>query len=59
MRDYNKRPQGKCPPTCEMSVYGEYVYNMYVKKMQSKGWQIPSPLPPQSPSPDQTQRGHF
>ena len=25
---YNKRPQAKCPPTCEMSVCGEYVYNM-------------------------------
>ena len=28
----NKRPQAKCPPTCEMSVCGEYVCNMYVKK---------------------------
>ena len=27
----NKRPQAKCLPTCEMSVCGEYVYNMYVK----------------------------
>ena len=26
----NKRPQAKCPPTCEMSVCGEYAYNMYV-----------------------------
>ena len=33
----NKWPQAKCPPVCEMSVYGEYVYNMYVKKMPSKG----------------------
>ena len=33
----NKRPQAKCPPTCEMSVCGEYVYIMYVKKMPLKG----------------------
>ena len=38
----NKRPQARCPPTCEMSVCGEYVYNVYVKKMTSKL----SPLPP-------------
>ena len=33
----NTRPQAKCPPTCEMSVCGEYVYNMYVKNMPSNG----------------------
>ena len=26
----NKRPQAKCPPTFEISVCGECVYNMYV-----------------------------
>ena len=28
----NKRLQAKCPQMCEMSVCGEYVYNMYVKQ---------------------------
>ena len=27
----NKRPQAKCPPTFEMSICGDYVYNIYVK----------------------------
>ena len=40
-----KRPQARCPPIYEMSVCGDYVYNKYVKKMSSKGWQIPSPPP--------------
>ena len=29
-RAYNKRPQAMCPLTFEMSVCGEYVYNIYV-----------------------------
>ena len=29
-RAYNKRPQAKCPPTFEVSVCGEYVYNIYI-----------------------------
>ena len=32
-----KRPQAKCPPTVEMSMCGEYVYDMYVKQMPSEG----------------------
>ena len=40
----NKRPQAKCPPTCEMSVYGEYVYNMYVKNAIRGDGKFP-PLP--------------
>ena len=39
---FDKRPQAKCPLMCEMSVCGEYVYNMYVKK-------IPSPHPLKAP----------
>ena len=42
----NKKPQAKCPPTCEMSVCGEYVYSMFVKKMPSQEManSLPSPL---------------
>ena len=40
----NKRPQAKCPPTCEMSVCGEYVC-MYVKKCHQRDDKFP-PLPP-------------
>ena len=52
----NKRSQAKkCPPTCEMSAYGEYVYSMYVKKSHQRRWQIsllPRPLtPPPPPAP--------
>ena len=48
----DKRPQAKCPPTCEMSVFGEYVYNMYVKNY-IKG------MANSLPSPDQTKHGPF
>ena len=34
---------------CEMSVCGEYVYNMYVKKCNQRRWQIPSPPPLKAP----------
>ena len=40
---FDKRPQAKCPPTCEMSVCGEYV-NMYVKKSEEMANSLPSPL---------------
>ena len=40
----DKRPQAKCPPTCEMSVCGEYIYTMYIKKMPSE--EMASSLPP-------------
>ena len=42
---HHKRPQAKCSPTCEMSVCGEYVYNMYVKKCHQRDGKFP-PLPP-------------
>ena len=43
----NKRPQAKCPPTCEMSVCGEYVYNMYVKNaIKGMAKYLPPPPPP-------------
>ena len=52
----NKRPQEKCPPTCEMSLCGEYVYNM-LKKCHQRDGEFPPPS--QSPSPDQTRHGPF
>ena len=57
VRGDNKRPQSKSPPTCEMSVCGEYVYNMYVKKCHQRDDEFPPPN--QSPSPDQTRHGPF
>ena len=45
-----KRPQAKCSPTCEMSVCGEYVYNMYVKKCHQRDGEFP-PLPLSKPLP--------
>ena len=32
----DKRPEAKCPPTFEMSIYDEYGYNIYVKKPSEK-----------------------
>ena len=55
----NKRPQAKHPPTCEMSVCGEYVYSMYVKKMPSQEMANSLPSPSQIPSPDLMQHGPF
>ena len=46
----NKRSQAKCPPTCEMSVCGEYVYNMYVKNA-IKGMTNSLPFPLTKPLP--------
>ena len=56
---FKKRQQAKCPPTFEMTVCGEYVYNMYVIKMPSEEMANSLPSPSQSPSPDQTQHGSF
>ena len=32
----NKRPQAKCLQKFEMSICGEYVYNMYVKESHQR-----------------------
>ena len=45
---HNKRPQAKCPPTFEMSICGEYVYNICEKKVIRENGKFlhPSPPPP-------------
>ena len=58
IQNLNKRPEAKCPPTCEMSVCGQYVYNMYVKNA-IKGMANSLSSPSQSPSPDPTQHVPF
>ena len=47
----------QCPPMFEMSVSGEYAYNMYVKKKPSEEMaNSPLPCAPTHPH-DQTQHG--
>ena len=54
--EQDKRPQAKCPQMFEMSICGEYVYNIYVEKKPSKKMANSSaPSLPFIPSPDQMQ----
>ena len=50
----DKRREAKCPPTFEMSIYDEYVYNIYVKKAIGEDGKFLCHLP-NPHSPDQMQ----